>query len=90
MRTTTLFAGSALIWWTRSRRSAGASRSAWTRPLENWLSANHALRTLSRPTLTLHGPCSRGSLHWIALVERWARLRAAAELYTPDEALSAA
>jgi hypothetical protein len=26
----------------------------------------------------------------IALVERWARVRAAAELYTPDEALSAA
>ena len=27
---------------------------------------------------------------WVALVGRWARLRAAAELYTPDEAPSAA
>ena len=67
MRTTTLFAGSALIWWTRSRRSAGASRSAGSGALKNWLSANYALRTLSGPTLTLHWPCSWGSLHRSAL-----------------------
>ncbi len=67
MWTATLFAGSTLIWWTRSWRTTGASRSTWTRPLKNWLPANHALWTLSWPALTLHGPCAWGSLHWSAL-----------------------
>ena len=63
MRTAALFAGPALILRTRSRRTAGATWAAWPGPLENWLAANHALRTLSRPTLALHGPCAWGSLH---------------------------
>ncbi len=67
MRTTTLFAGSALIWGTRSRRAAGAARTAWSGSLKNWLAANHALRALSRPTMTLHRPSSRGTLHGSAL-----------------------
>ena len=67
MRTSTLFAGPALIWWTRSRRSAGASWARRTWPLKNGLTANHALRALSRTTLALHRPRSRGSLHWSTL-----------------------
>ena len=63
MWTSTLFAGSALVWWTRSRRSAGASWSRRTWPLKNGLAANHALRSLTRTTLALHRPRSRGSLH---------------------------
>jgi hypothetical protein len=67
MRTTALFSGSALIRWARSRRTAGATWATRPGPLKNWLAANHALRTLSRTTLTLHGPCTWGSLHWSAL-----------------------
>ena len=90
MRTTALFARPALIRWTRSRRPAGAAWTAWSGPLENWLSANHALRTLSWPTLTLHRAVILERPALIVLVERWAGLRAVAERYTPDEALSAA
>ena len=63
MRTTALFARSTLIWRARSRRTAWASWPGWTRTLENWLAANHALRTLSRTTLPLHGSCSRSAMH---------------------------
>jgi hypothetical protein len=52
-----------LIGWTRSRSTARATWAARSGPLENWLTANYALRTLSRTTLALHGPCSWRSLH---------------------------
>jgi len=60
VRTTALFARSALIWRARSRRTSRAGRS-W--PLENRLAANHALWTLAWSALTLHGSCSRSALH---------------------------
>ena len=63
MRTSTLFAGPALIRRTRSWRTTWAARTAWPGSLKNWLAANHALRPLSRPTLTLHRTGAWGSLH---------------------------
>jgi hypothetical protein len=68
MRTTALFARSALIWRTRSRRTSGAG-GTW--PLENRLPANHALRTLAWSTLTLHGSCSRSALHGASWRSAW-------------------
>src|SRR6185312_3968272 len=67
MRPATLFARSTLIWRTRSRRAAGATRTAWSGALKNWLAANHALWTLSRRALALHGSRSKSSLHRSAL-----------------------
>ena len=78
MWTATLFSRPALIWWARSRRPA---RARWPWTLKYWLTAHHALRTLSRPTLTLHGPCAWRSLHrsplWSARrshARRWCRV----------------
>jgi hypothetical protein len=68
MRTTALFARSALIWRARSRRASGAGR---TGPLENRLSANQALRTLAWSTLALHGSCSRSALHRASWRSTW-------------------
>src|SRR5580765_2229129 len=68
VRTTALFARSALIWRARSRRTSGAGRP-W--PLENRLSANHPLRTLAWSTLALHGSCSRSALHGASWRSTW-------------------